>query len=302
MRRFVKWAAAAALLAAASPAAAQPLNALDLQAGRPSGLALPFPGVAAAEEPSAMGATPAAPGFVGAPAIQWFREGEVVRSSTADGLYAAAGAGPLGIGYSVEWVHPGEVALASYRKNKLALTLGDHHAWSLGFGWNRYWSSQGAISSIASWDAGLTVRPWRHLSIGLAALDRDAWLGGTKLPARYDLGLATRFLSDVLTVSADLLADDRARDDFHTTHLGAAVQAEVSAGFALGTQLLFPLHSEPGPSAQPLPRRVRVVERGARGRHRRASPGRPRAPAGSSACAARRSATPPRCRGGSRPP
>ena len=251
MTRLVKWGAPLALLLAAAPAAAQPLNALDLQAGRPAGLALPFAGVAAAEEPAGIGANPAAAGFVGGAAIQYFREAEVVRQSVADGLYGAAGLGPLGVGYSVEWVSPGEVDLTRYRKNKLALTLGDHRAYSLGFSWNRYWSSQGAIADIASWDVGFVVRPWRHLSIGAAALDRDAWMGSTKLPARYDLGLATRFLSDVLTVSTDLLADDRARNDFHVTHLGGAIQAELWAGFALGTQLLFPLHSEPGLSNAP---------------------------------------------------
>ena len=251
MTPFVKRAPALALLLAAGPAAAQVVNALDRQAGLPAGLALPVPGVAAAEETAAMGATPAAVGFVGAPALQWFREGGLVRNSTADGLYTAAALGPLGLGYSVEWVSPGDVPLAHFRKNKLALTLGDHHAWSFGVSWNRFWSSDAGVASLQSWDAGLTVRPWRHLSIGVATLGRDAWLGGAKLPARYDFGLATRFLSDVLTLSTDLLADDRARDDFHTTHLAFGLQAEVSAGFALGTQLLVPIRTVPGLSRDP---------------------------------------------------
>ena len=251
MTPFVKQAAALALLLGAGPAAAQVSNALARQAGLPAGLALPVPGVAAAEEPAAMGVTPAAVGFVGGPALQWFREAGVVQDSAADGLYAAAAAGPFGLGYSVEWVSPGDVPLQRFRKNTFALSVGDHHDWSLGLSWNRFWSSDSAVASLQSWDAGLTVRPWRHLSIGLATLGRDAWLGGTKLPARYDLGLATRFLSDALTLSSDLLADDRARDDFHPTHLAFGFQAELSVGFALGTQVLVPVRVVPGVSRNP---------------------------------------------------
>ncbi|HEX9242588.1 MAG TPA: hypothetical protein VF875_09135, partial [Anaeromyxobacter sp.] len=68
MTRFVKGAAAAALLLTASAAFAQVQNALDRQAGIPAGLALPVPGAAVAEEPAALGANPAAVGFVGKPA------------------------------------------------------------------------------------------------------------------------------------------------------------------------------------------------------------------------------------------
>jgi protease-4 len=251
MTRFVNGSAAVALLLAALPAAAQTVNALDRQAGVPAGLALPVPGVAVAEEAAGQGATPAAAGFVGAPALQWFREGNVARDSAADGLYLAAPAGPLGVGYSVEWVRPGEAPFPRFRKNTLALTVGDHHAWSLGLAWNRYWSADAAVASLQSWSAGLTVRPWRHLSLGAAALNRDAWLGGSRLPSRYDLGIATRFLSDVLTLSADVLADDRARDDFHTTHLAFGAQAEVPAGFAVGAQVLVPVRSVAGVSRDP---------------------------------------------------
>jgi protease-4 len=250
MPRIVN-AAAAALLLAAAPAAAQVLNAVDREAGRPAGLALPVPGAAVAEEPAALGANPAAPGFVGAAAIQGFRESGVVAGSTADGLYGAAALGPLGVGYAVEWVGAADAGLASYRTNTLALTLGDHHAWSLGVAWNRFWSSDATVASLASWNAGLTVRPWRHLSVAATTLGRDAWLGGTKLPARYDLGVATRLAADVLTLSADLLADDRARDDFYATHLAFGLAAEVRAGFALGAQLLVPLRSGTGAASGP---------------------------------------------------
>lgn len=239
-----------ASLLLASPAAAQVRNALDRQLGIPAGLALPVPGAAVAEEPAGVGTTPAAVGFVGALALQWFREGNVTEESDADGLYLAAGAGPLGAGYSVEWVRPG-VDGRRYRKNTLALAIGDGRSASLGVAWNRFSSPDPAVDAFGSWDVGLTVRPWRHLSVGLAMLGRDARLAGERLPLRYDLGLATRFLDDTFTLSADLLADDRARDDFHATHLAFGAAAELRAGVALAAQVTVPLRDEPGLSRDP---------------------------------------------------
>ncbi len=251
MKRPVNAALAAAALLVAFPAAAQVKNALDRQAGLPAGLALPVLGVAAAEEPASIGATPAAAGFIGAPVLQWFREGDVTQASKADGLYAATGLGPLGIGYSIEWVRPGDPELRRYRKNALALALGDRRSWSAGLAWNSFSSPDPSIEPLGSWDAGLTLRPWRHLSVAAAMLGRDARLGGTRLPLRYDLGLATRFLGDAFTLSADLLADDRARDDFHASHLAFGAGAELRAGIALALQVLVPVRDVPGVSRDP---------------------------------------------------
>jgi protease-4 len=242
-------AALAALLA--SPAAAQVSNALDRQAGLPAGLALPVPGVAVAEEPAAIGVTPAAAGFVGAPAVQWFREADVTQASRADGLYAATGLGPFGLGYAIEWVRPGEAALRRHRKNAFALSLGDRRSWSAGVAWNRFSSPAARLEPLQSWDAGLTVRPWRHLSLAASMLGRDARLGGERLPLRWDLGVATRLLRDTLTLSADVVADDRARDDFHATHLGFGAGVETRLGLALAVQLLVPLRDVAGVSREP---------------------------------------------------
>jgi protease-4 len=250
MTRLVKTAAAAAALVAAVPAAAQVLNALDRQRGVPAGLALPVPGVAAAETPAGIGTTPAAPGFVGALALEWFREGNVTESSNADGLYLASGVGPLGVGYAIEWVRPGEAG-RRYRRNTLALAAGDRRSFSVGVAWNRLSSPDPAVDPLATWDVGLTVRPARHLSLGAAMLGRDGRLGGARLPLRYDLGVATRFWDDALTLSADLLADDRARDDFRATHLAFGAGAELRTGLGLGMQVLVPLREEAGLSRDP---------------------------------------------------
>ena len=73
----------------------------------------------------------------------------------------------------------------------------------------------------------MTLRPWRHLSAGVAALGMQARLGGERLPVRYAAGLATRFADDTFTLSADLLADDRARDDFRLPGRDIALLAGV---------------------------------------------------------------------------
>ena len=74
MRRNVNAAVAVAALVLASPATAQVRNAIERQQGVPSGLALPVPGVAVAEEPMAIGTTPPAVGFVGGLGRAWFRD------------------------------------------------------------------------------------------------------------------------------------------------------------------------------------------------------------------------------------
>ncbi len=248
-RRGSAAAIAALALLAAAPAAAQVQNALERQAGIPAGLALPVPGVAVAEDPGGMGTTPAAVGFVGDLALQYFREGNVTPDSTADGLYLATSLGPLGAGYSVEWVRPGTTA--SYRKSTLALALGDGRAVSFGIGWNWFASGDAAIDAFESWDLGLTFRPARWLSIGAATLGRDARLGGEDVPLRYDLGVATRFWNDTFTLSTDVLANDRARNAFDVTHLAFGAGAELRRGLALSVQVTVPLGSGSGhdPSA-----------------------------------------------------
>jgi protease-4 len=250
MTRFVKLAAAAALLLSASSASAQIQNALDRQAGIPAGLALPVQGAASAEEPIALGANPAAVGFVGGPTVQYFHESGVTDGGLADGLYGATLLGPLGIGYSSEWVRPGSIG-AKYRRGVFALSLGDGKSVSFGVGWNTLWSSDPAVDSLAGWSAGITVRAARWLSLAAVSLDRDSWLGNEKLPVRYDLGLAVRLLHDDLTLSGDLVADDRAKDSFHVTSLTFGLGYEAWSGLALSAQVLFPVGDTNGASHDP---------------------------------------------------
>jgi protease-4 len=244
MSRHVNAALAAALIAAALPAHAQVSNALDREAGRPAGLALPVLGAATAEEPTALGTNPAGVGFIDRLALQYFHERDATESSRADGIYAADGIGPLGVGFGIEWLHPGEGDGSRYRRTTWALTAGDRRTFSLGFAWTWYGSPDAALEDVRTWDAGLTIRPWRHLSLAAASLGRGGRLDGERLPARYDFGLATRVLRDALTLSADLLADDEASDDFRATHLSFGAGLETRLGVALGVQVQTPVSDD----------------------------------------------------------
>ena len=201
------------------------------------GLPLPVTGVAAAEEPTATTVNPAGIGFVHAPGLQYFHvEGD---GGDGDGLYAAGLLGPFGPAFSVEWVRPD--AGPRYRLTTLGLALTDGRVVSLGFAW-RWWSSHDAtIEPMHAWDVGLTLRPWRHLSVAASALGLDLEYAGVRQPVRYDIGFALRFLDDSLTLSADLLANDKADRSFDVTGGAAGLALELGNGLALAAQYRFPL-------------------------------------------------------------
>ena len=155
---------AAAFALLASPALAQISGATDRVQGLPSGLALPAFGAAAVEEPVALDTNPAGVGFVKDFSLQYFHEGGSRAGSRGDGLYLADRLGPLGIGYGLEWIRPGDGGGPRYRRQRLALTLGDGQAASLGFGWSWLASPGGALDDVSGWDVGLAVRPLRLLS------------------------------------------------------------------------------------------------------------------------------------------
>jgi protease-4 len=233
-------AAALAPLLAALPSAAQ---VQDVGAPFPHGLPVPVAGVAAAEEATALAVNPAGVGFVGAPALHYLHEESSEPDAAADGVYAAGVLGPIGPALSVEWVRPADGR--RYRRTSLGLALSDGQAASLGVAW-RWWSSPDpAVEALHAWDLGLTLRPFRALSIGASALGLGARLAGQAVPVRYDLGLATRLLDDGLTLAADLLANDRARDDFHPTHVALGAQVELRNGLGLSAQVRLPLGGAP---------------------------------------------------------
>jgi protease-4 len=247
---------AACLAAAASSALAagmlapgvalgQVQNALDRARGLPSGLALPVLGVAAAEEPSGLGLTPAAAGFVPSLALQYFHEADGTRRADADGLYAATMWGPLGLGLSAEWIRPTPSDGPRYRKTTFALALGDARTGSLGVGWNFFSSRDAALDDLGTWDVGLTTRPSRFLSLGLSARGLDARRGGERLPVRWDVGAATRLARDTLTLAVDLVGDDAGGSFFRRTHVTAGLGLELRSGLSLAAQAAFPIRDDP---------------------------------------------------------
>jgi len=230
-----------AVLALALPARAQ---VQSVASGGPDGLAVPLAGVAAAEEATALSVNPAGVGFLAAPAFHYLHQRPTEGPGAADGAFLAGPLGPLGTGLSVEWVRPAGDA-RRYRRTSLGLALGDGRMASLGIAW-RWWSSPDpTLEALHAWDLGLTLRPARFLSIGASMLGRDARLDGVGQPIRYDLGLATRLLDDGLTLAADVLASDRARNDFSVTHLALGAQLELRQGFGLSAQVRLPLRDRP---------------------------------------------------------
>ncbi len=239
-------AALLALLATARPAAAQ-VQAFD--APGPDGLAVPVAGVAAAEEATGLSLTPAAPGFVGEPALHYLHQQRTDGPGAADGAWLAMPLGPLASSLSMEWVRPGEDGVRRYRRTSFGLAAGDGRVLSAGVAW-RWWSSPDpAVEALHAWDLGLTLRPARWLSVAGSAQGFGARLAGQPLPRRYDVGLAARLLDDGLTLACDLLADDRTRNDFHPTHLALGAQLDLRSGLGLTAQLRLPLRSLPGAQA-----------------------------------------------------
>jgi protease IV len=236
---------AAVLLAVVPRATVAQLSAIaDRGAGLPAGIALPVIGAAAAEEPTALSVNPAGIGFVGAPALQIFHESDAEPGSDGDGFWLVNPLGPAGLGFSMEWIRPGSDEGPRYRRTRLGLSVGDRQSASLGFAWSWWSSPDPDLERLTSWDVGLTLRPVRALSIGLALLGNDAQLGNGRVPLRYDLGLGTRLWRDRFTLAADLLADDRG-ERFRPTHVTAGAGLETPLGLALALQVQVPVRDEP---------------------------------------------------------
>jgi len=240
-RSRCRW-AALAFLSLPFPALAQ-LAAVDRAAGRPAGVTVPSLGVAAAEEPTATVVNPAGLGFVDGAALQFVHEGGPAARASGDGLYLAGAAGPAHLGLALEWLRPGAAGLARSRRTHLALALSDGRSLSLAASWTLVASTDAAVRRSGGWSMSATARPASSLSLGAAVLGLDARLDGARLPLRYDLGAATRLAGDRLTVSGDLLADDRG-SAFRATAISLAAGAELGQGLVLGGTLQLPLRSD----------------------------------------------------------
>ena len=231
-------------LAAPVAGAAQTANLAGRAAGRPAGIAVPKASVAGAEEPAGIEANPAALGFVERLSLQYFHEGRGGTDLAADGFWLATPLGRLVPALAMQWVRPAEGGGARFRKTTAGLAFSGSQVLSVAVAGNWFSSPSRDLDRLWTLDAGVTVRPWRHLSLGAAVLGlNDARLDGRPLPVRYDLGVATRFWRDRLTLSADLLLDDRGRNELAVSGGAVGLGAEIVDGLALWFQLQFPLRS-----------------------------------------------------------
>jgi protease IV len=247
-RRAHALAAIAAAALAPALARAQAENLRLRASGQPVGIAIPGLSVAGAEEPTALSVNPAGAGFVESLTFQYFHEGRGETGGQAgDGVYLGLPIGGIVPTLSMEWMRPGDrkgQGLPRFRRTAFGLAFANDQVASFGLAGNWYSSPDRAVDSLFGLDAGFTLRPWRHLSLGIAALGMSGRLGGRRVPIRYDFGAATRLLSDALTLSADLLTDDGGSGWAPVVRSGAAgLGFELGRGYALAAQLGFPLQS-----------------------------------------------------------
>src|SRR5512133_3658177 len=128
--------ARALLLVLPSMAAAQG-RALQARAeGLPAGIAVPVPGAAVAEEPTALEVNPAGTGFVDGLTLQYFHEGGDRAGQAGDGFWLATPVRHLVPTLSMQWIRPGDGGGARFRKTSVGLAAGDGQAFSIGVAGN----------------------------------------------------------------------------------------------------------------------------------------------------------------------
>ena len=183
----------------------------DLASGIPVGLAVPNT-VAGADEPTAVSINPGGLGFVGGPTLQYFFQDGQAGSLMANGIYGALPLGPVVPGLALEWMSPQRGP--RYLKTEVALAVEVAEVLALGYGFNFYSSPTAGLSGLFDMDLGLTLRPTRFLSLGASMLGFAGRIAGQAVPVRYNVGAAARFLDGILTVAADLYANDGGRGVF----------------------------------------------------------------------------------------
>lgn len=243
MSRTVTGVAMAAVLACGPLAArGQTRNLQGRALGEPAGMALPNVSVAGAEEPTALELNPAGVGFVDGATLQYFHEGRTGVDQAGDGVWLAAPIGPLVPAFSMQWIRPAPGGGSRFRKTTLGGALALGRCASLGVAWNFYDTPDPLLDRLGSLDLGVTARPWRHLSLGVAARGLTGRLDGRRLPVEYDFGIATRLWRDALTLSADLLTSDQGTNDLAVRAGAVGLGVELGFGLAVQFQLQFPLH------------------------------------------------------------
>ncbi|MBI5544012.1 MAG: S49 family peptidase, partial [Deltaproteobacteria bacterium] len=205
------------------------------------GVALPPTGVALVDEVTAAEINPAGVALLGKPQLFYLHERSLRADRVIDAAFVGTGLfGWGGLSLGMQWVRPR--GLSDYRKTTWTLGIGNEIV-ALGASYNDFSSDQAGLDRLASWDAGLTVRPWRYLSLGAAARDFDGpTVDGVQLPRRYDLGFALRPFTDRIALSGDFLIDDQR--GLPGSSLSFAAQAEPVPGLVVSGGLAVGLHTD----------------------------------------------------------
>ncbi|TMA17550.1 MAG: hypothetical protein E6J85_16785 [Deltaproteobacteria bacterium] len=140
------------------------------------GVEIPATSFALLDDATAISANPAGLGYVRGLGFDYVHERTFRDVQHADALFLAAGAGPIAVGSSLEWVHTGSECVAAtpcFRRFTIggALRFG---RLSLGVARHGFSSDESsAYASLGSWDFGVLLRPARWLSLGYTVLDTN---------------------------------------------------------------------------------------------------------------------------------
>ena len=194
---------------------------------------LPPTNAALADEVTAPEVNPAGLQFIGGPMLIYQHERNLHLDSIVDGLYFGSTFFDwVGFGVGLDWVRGPYAGTerSGYRKTSYTFSVGGQWL-SAGTSFNVYTPNLGTAPGPNTWDLGLSSRPMRTLSLGLALKD----IGDEAHSRTWELAFGVRPWGDWLTLGANwqfpgFNSLDRSR-------VGAVVQAEVVRGVVLGTSV-----------------------------------------------------------------
>jgi len=179
------------------------------------GVEIPATSFALLDDATALSANPAGLAWVRGLGFDYVHERTFRDVQHADGLFLAAGAGPVAIGSSLEWMHTGSDCLPAtpcFRRFTIggALRFG---RLSLGLARHGFSSDESAsYAGLGSWDFGALLRPFRWLSLGYTVLDTNepAFAGAAitpfpsdHLPRRHIAAIGLRPFGERFTFGID---------------------------------------------------------------------------------------------------
>ncbi len=235
-----------ALLLLLLPALASAQTGALLAPPQPSrGVTLPPTSPALADDVTALAVNPAGLRFMGPGQLFYLHERNLVREQTGDGLFVGTTVLGVGAGLGVEWVR--SRGLPAYRKTAFGLGLGSERL-SLGVAFNAFASEDAGLDRLSSVDLGLTARPARFLSLGVAVKDvNEPAVEGLALPRRWDVAVGVRPLGERWTLGADYAFTERTLGQGRLTW---TLKAAVLPGLGLGAGFSHGLAGRMEPALQ----------------------------------------------------